>query len=70
MPIEFSHLHNLLRTYQRSLHVNESVKRSVSGTDAEMDDHVSISDHARDEHRQKDNTMDLDPQPPQASEQT
>jgi len=69
MPIEFSHLHNLLRTYQRSLQVNESVKRSTSGTEAEMDDHVSISDQARDEHRQKDNAIDLDSQSPQSPEQ-
>jgi len=69
MPIEFSHLHNLLRTYQRSLHVNESVKPSTLGTEAEMDDHVSISDQARDEHRQKDNTIDLDSQSPQSPEQ-
>ena len=68
MPIEFIHLHNLVRTYQRSLHVNESMKPSTSGTNAEMDDYVSISGEARDEHRQRDVTVDLDPEPPSASE--
>ena len=51
MPIEFTHLHNLVRTYQRSLHVNESMKPSTSGANAEADDRVSISGEARDEHQ-------------------
>ena len=51
MPIEFTHLHNLVRTYQRSLHVNGSMKPLTSGARAEADDRVSISGEARDEHR-------------------
>lgn len=68
MPIEFTHLHNLVRTYQRSLHVNESVKPSTSDTNAEVDDYVSISGEARNEHRQRDATVDLDSEPPLTSE--
>jgi hypothetical protein len=70
MPIEFTHLHNLVRTYQRSLHVNESMKPSTSSTNAEMEDYVSISGEARDEHRQRDITVDLDPETPPASAHT
>jgi len=63
MPIEFTHLHNLVRTYQRSLH--ESMKPSLSGTKAETEDYVSISGEARAEHRQRDVTVDRDPELPQ-----
>jgi hypothetical protein len=33
-----------------------------------MEDYVSISGEARDEHRQRDVTEDLDPKPPTVSE--
>lgn len=52
MPIEFTHLHNLVRTYQRSLHLSESSKASTEPPHDELDDRVSISDEARDGHRQ------------------
>lgn len=52
MPIEFTHLHNLVRTYQRSLHLNESSKASAASTQADLDDRVSLSEEARAEHRQ------------------
>ena len=51
MSIEFGLLHNLIRTYQRSLHLNESAKPAASSHHAEPDDRVSISGEARDEHR-------------------
>ena len=54
MSIEFGLLHNLIRTYQRSLHVNESVKPVAPLHHTEPDDRVSISGEARDEHRQLD----------------
>jgi hypothetical protein len=57
MPIEFTHLHNLVRTYQRSLRVNESMK---PGANAEADDRVSISGEARDEHRLGGVDVDVD----------
>ena len=63
MPIEFTHLHNLVRTYQRSLHVNESRKPATSGTNAEVNDLVSISGEARDEHRLEDVDADADSDP-------
>ncbi|WP_447983436.1 hypothetical protein [Nitrospira sp. Nam74] len=52
MPIEFTHLHNLVRTYQRSLHLSELSKASTEPPHDELDDRVSISDEARDERRQ------------------
>jgi hypothetical protein len=60
MPIEFTHLHNLVRTYQRSLHVNGSMKPPTSGARAEADDRVSISGEARDEHRLGGVDVDVD----------
>lgn len=68
MPIEFTHLHNLVRTYQRSLPVIESIKPSTSSTNAEVEDHVSISGEARDEHRQRDATVYADSERGGASE--
>ena len=70
MSIEFTHLHNLVRTYQRALPLNESLKPSTSSTNAEVEDHVSISDEAHDEHRQRDVTVDVDPEPGKTSERT
>jgi hypothetical protein len=61
MPIEFTHLHNLVRTYQRSLHLSESSKASIEPSHDELDDRVSISDEARDEHRQWEPHPDADP---------
>ena len=61
MPIEFTHLHNLVRTYQRSLHVNEPMKHPTSDTSAEVDDRVSISGKARDEHRLRGIDVDAGP---------
>jgi hypothetical protein len=61
MPIEFTHLHNLLRTYQRSLHLTESSKTSSERTQADLDDRVSISEEARDEHRQGEAHSDAEP---------
>jgi hypothetical protein len=58
MPIEFTLLHNLIRTYQRSLHLNESPKPSVLSPHAKPDDRVSISGEARDEHRHPDASGD------------
>ncbi|MDQ6734628.1 MAG: hypothetical protein M3Z35_11045 [Nitrospirota bacterium] len=69
MPIEFTHLHNLVRTYQRSLHVNESMKPSTSGTNAEVNDLVSISGEARDEHRLEGVDVDADSNQAPISEQ-
>lgn len=60
MPIEFTHLHNLVRTYQRSLHVNESMTPSTSGANPEVNDLVSISGKARDEHRLEEVDVDSD----------
>lgn len=50
MPIEFTHLHNLVRTYQRSLHLNEPEKLALRST-FERNDRVLISDEAREEQR-------------------
>jgi hypothetical protein len=61
MPIEFTHLHNLVRTYQRSLHLNESSKASAAPMQADLDDRVSISEEARGEHRQGEVHPDADP---------
>jgi hypothetical protein len=61
MPIEFTHLHNLVRTYHRSLHLSESSKASSAPTQADLDDRVSISEEARDEHRQGEVHPDTDP---------
>jgi hypothetical protein len=68
MSIEFTHLHNLVRTYQRALPPNESPK--TSNPNAEVDDHVSISDEARDEHRQRDVTVDGDSEPGETFDRT
>ncbi|HKN86953.1 MAG TPA: hypothetical protein VJV04_08850 [Nitrospiraceae bacterium] len=40
----------------------------MSNRNAEVDDHVSISDEARDEHQQRGVTVDPDSQPGTASE--
>ena len=61
MPIEFTHLHNLVRTYQRSLHLNESSKALAAHTQADLDDRVSVSEEARDEHRQGEVHPNVDP---------
>jgi hypothetical protein len=60
MPIEFTHLHNLVRTYQRSLHLTESRKASAAPMPADMEDRVSLSEEAR-EHRQGEVQPDADP---------
>ena len=60
MPIEFIHLHNLVRTYQRSLHLHESNKASAVSAQADLDDRVSLSEEARGGHRQGDVHPDAD----------
>ena len=67
MPIEFTHLHNLVRTYQRSLHLNESSKASAAPRQADLDDRVSISEEARDEHRHGDVHLEADPDADQSA---
>jgi hypothetical protein len=47
MPIEFTHLHNLIRTYQRSLNLNDSQSRTEPRSHVATTDRVSISAEAR-----------------------
>ena len=47
MPIEFTHLHNLVRTYQRSLSLSDSSRRTEPQSQEETEDRVSISPEAR-----------------------
>jgi hypothetical protein len=60
MPIEFTHLHNLVRTYQRSLHLNEPAPPSTSHAHTDKDDRVSISREAREEQRHQMGMLDAD----------
>ena len=50
MPIEFTHLHNLVRTYQRSLNLSDSLRRTEPRSPDETTDRVSISSEAREPH--------------------
>lgn len=47
MGIEFSQIHNLVRTYQRMLNVPSSTHLCGDRTTQEIDDHVAISPQAR-----------------------
>jgi len=50
MPIEFTHLHNLVRTYQRSLNLSDSLRGTEPRSPVETTDRVSISTEAREPH--------------------
>jgi len=45
MAIEFSHLHNLVRTYHRSLRVEDTKAQSPQAPESRLD-RVTISDEA------------------------
>nr|MBI3614275.1 hypothetical protein [Nitrospirota bacterium] len=47
MSIQFSEIHNLVRTYQRVLNLDRSGPSSSEGSASEQDDRVSISPEAR-----------------------
>lgn len=47
MAIEFSQIHNLVRTYQRILDVPSRAQSREGGTGRAMEDQVSISPQAR-----------------------
>lgn len=47
MGIEFSQIHNLVRTYQRILNVPSSQQPRGGRTDRATEDHISISPPAR-----------------------
>jgi hypothetical protein len=47
MPIEFSQIHNLVRTYQRILDVPSRARSRGDGTGRVTEDQVSISPQAR-----------------------
>lgn len=47
MSIQFSQIHNLVRTYQRVLNLDEAGQSQPEGSAWERDDRVSISPEAR-----------------------
>ena len=47
VSIESSEIHNLVRTYQRALNLDQSSPSSSEGSASERDDRVSISPEAR-----------------------
>lgn len=58
MPIEFTYLHNLVRTYQRSLNLQDSDRPMESRSTVRQDDRVSISSKAREEREHLSETDD------------
>jgi hypothetical protein len=50
--IEFSQIHNLVRTYQRILNVPSSMQSRGDRTDGATEDRVSISPQAREHEEQ------------------
>lgn len=46
MSIQFSEIHNLVRTYQRVLNLDQSGQSQSDGPASEQDDRVSISPEA------------------------
>ncbi len=46
MSIQFSQIHNLVRTYQRVLNLDQSGQSQSDGPASEQDDRVSISPEA------------------------
>lgn len=46
MSIQFSQIHNLVRTYQRVLNLDQSGQPQSDGPASEQDDRVSISPEA------------------------